>query len=131
MTPPLILISPSTQKRGVEFEDNSANLSNQYSMAVATAGIVPPTIGAGPSMGMEAPTGIASLLCTDMDITDGPITGTDIPIITIAGRTAARSPRASSAVWPSGLSRHRPHARPMPIPPARAIGTASLNAAVR
>ncbi|HEY0548187.1 MAG TPA: gamma-glutamyl-gamma-aminobutyrate hydrolase family protein [Verrucomicrobiae bacterium] len=41
MRPPLILISPSTQKRGVEFEDNSVSLSNQYCMAVAAAGGLP------------------------------------------------------------------------------------------
>jgi putative glutamine amidotransferase len=41
MRPPLILISPSTQKRGVEFEDNSVSLSNQYSLAIAAAGGVP------------------------------------------------------------------------------------------
>jgi putative glutamine amidotransferase len=41
MNPPLILISPSTQKRGVEFEDNSVSLSNQYCMAVAAAGGLP------------------------------------------------------------------------------------------
>jgi putative glutamine amidotransferase len=41
MNPPLILISPSTQKRGVEFDDNSVSLSNQYCMAVAAAGGLP------------------------------------------------------------------------------------------
>jgi putative glutamine amidotransferase len=41
MKPPLILISPSTQRRGVEFADLSANLSNQYCMAVAAAGGLP------------------------------------------------------------------------------------------
>ena len=41
MRPPLILISPSTQKRGVEFEDNSVSLSNQYCLAVAAAGGLP------------------------------------------------------------------------------------------
>ena len=51
MRPPLILISPSTQKRGVEFEDNSVSLSNQYCMAVAAAGGLPwiaPAIPAKP-----------------------------------------------------------------------------------
>lgn len=41
MNPPLILISPSTQKRGVEFEDNSVSLSNQYGLAVVAAGGLP------------------------------------------------------------------------------------------
>jgi putative glutamine amidotransferase len=41
MNPPLILISPSTQKRGVEFEDISVSLSNQYCLAVAAAGGLP------------------------------------------------------------------------------------------
>ena len=41
MNPPLILIAPSTQKRGVEFEDNAANISNQYCLAVAAAGGLP------------------------------------------------------------------------------------------
>jgi putative glutamine amidotransferase len=51
MKPPLILISPSTQKRGVEFDDNSVSVSNQYSMAVAAAGGLPwiaPAIPAKP-----------------------------------------------------------------------------------
>lgn len=51
MSPPLILISPSTQKRGVEFEDNSVSLSNQYCLAVAAAGGLPwiaPAIPAKP-----------------------------------------------------------------------------------
>jgi len=51
MSPPLILISPSTSKRGVEFEDNSVSLSNQYCMAVAAAGGLPwiaPAIPAKP-----------------------------------------------------------------------------------
>jgi putative glutamine amidotransferase len=41
MKPPLILVGPSTQKHGVEFSDNSISLSNQYSLAVATAGGLP------------------------------------------------------------------------------------------
>ncbi|HTD67139.1 MAG TPA: gamma-glutamyl-gamma-aminobutyrate hydrolase family protein [Candidatus Limnocylindria bacterium] len=41
MNPPLILISPSTQKRGVEFEDNAVSLSNQYCLAIAAAGGLP------------------------------------------------------------------------------------------
>lgn len=41
MTPPLILITPSTTKRGVEFEDNSVSLSNQYCLAIASAGGIP------------------------------------------------------------------------------------------
>lgn len=41
MNPPLILISPSTQKHGVEFEDTSVSLSNQYSRAVVAAGGLP------------------------------------------------------------------------------------------
>lgn len=51
MNPPLILIAPSTQKRGVEFDDNAANLSNQYCLAVAAAGGLPwilPAIPARP-----------------------------------------------------------------------------------
>ena len=41
MTPPLILITPSTSQRGVEFDDNSVSLSNQYCTAVAQAGGLP------------------------------------------------------------------------------------------
>ena len=41
MAPPLILISPSTTKTGLEFADNSVNVSNQYGMAVAAAGGLP------------------------------------------------------------------------------------------
>ncbi len=38
---PLILISPSTQRQGVEFSDNSISLSNRYPEAVIQAGGVP------------------------------------------------------------------------------------------
>lgn len=51
MKPPVILISPSTQKRGVEFEDNAVSVSNQYCLAVAIAGGLPwiaPAIPARP-----------------------------------------------------------------------------------
>lgn len=41
MKPPLVLITPSTTKRGVEFEDNSVSLSNQYSLAIAAGGGLP------------------------------------------------------------------------------------------
>jgi putative glutamine amidotransferase len=54
MKPPLILISPSTQKRGVEFEDNSISVSNQYSMAIATAGGLPWIAPAIPSASLVA-----------------------------------------------------------------------------
>ena len=54
MKPPLILISPSTQKRGVEFEDNSVSVSNQYSMAIATAGGLPWIAPAIPSASLVA-----------------------------------------------------------------------------
>lgn len=54
MNPPLILISPSTQKRGVEFEDNSVSLSNQYSLAVAVAGGLPWILPALPAPGLIA-----------------------------------------------------------------------------
>jgi putative glutamine amidotransferase len=38
---PLILISPSTQRKGVEFSDASISLSNRYSQAVIQAGGIP------------------------------------------------------------------------------------------
>jgi putative glutamine amidotransferase len=41
MKRPLILISPSTQKKGVEFADCSLNLSNQYALAVVAGGGMP------------------------------------------------------------------------------------------
>jgi len=52
--PPLILLGPSTQKRGVEFEDNSVNISNQYSMAVAAAGGLPSIAACIPSRALVA-----------------------------------------------------------------------------
>lgn len=39
--PPLILISPSTERRGAEFEDRSTSLSHRYSAAVAAEGAIP------------------------------------------------------------------------------------------
>jgi putative glutamine amidotransferase len=41
MSAPLILTSPSTQQKGVEFADSSISLSNQYSLALARAGGLP------------------------------------------------------------------------------------------
>ncbi|MSR42993.1 MAG: gamma-glutamyl-gamma-aminobutyrate hydrolase family protein [Pedosphaera sp.] len=38
---PLILITPSTQQRGVEFSDASLSLSNRYARAITTAGGLP------------------------------------------------------------------------------------------
>src|ERR1039457_3040908 len=38
---PLILISPSTEKAGVEFSDRSLSLSEAYTKAVAEAGGIP------------------------------------------------------------------------------------------
>ena len=54
MKPPLILISPSTQKRGVEFADHSVSLSNKYSMAIAAAGGLPWITPALPSQPLVA-----------------------------------------------------------------------------
>jgi putative glutamine amidotransferase len=42
--PPLILITPSVEKRGVEFHDLSASLSVKYDFAVTQAGGVPVTV---------------------------------------------------------------------------------------
>src|SRR5688572_17229286 len=44
MPAPLILISPSTEHKGVEFDDSSISLSNRYSEAVASAGGIPVVI---------------------------------------------------------------------------------------
>lgn len=41
---PLILLSPSIEKRGVEFNDNSASLSIRYNSAVIAGGGIPVTI---------------------------------------------------------------------------------------
>jgi putative glutamine amidotransferase len=42
--PPLILVSPSIEKRGVEFHDLSASLSLRYNHAVLQAGGIPVTV---------------------------------------------------------------------------------------
>ena len=47
--PPLILISPSIEKAGVEFGDQSISLSENYPRAVADAGGVPLTMPVGRS----------------------------------------------------------------------------------
>ena len=39
--PPLILVSPSMEKKGVEFFDSSISLSNRYTDAIITAGGLP------------------------------------------------------------------------------------------
>lgn len=43
MSHPVILVTPSTQQNGVEFEDQSISLSNQYSLAVRAGGGFPVT----------------------------------------------------------------------------------------
>jgi putative glutamine amidotransferase len=47
--PPLILISPSIEKRGVEFNDQSISLSEAYPRAVAGAGGIPLIMPVGKS----------------------------------------------------------------------------------
>lgn len=47
--PPLVLISPSIEARGVEFQDRSISLSEAYSRAVAEAGGLPLTLPSGQS----------------------------------------------------------------------------------
>jgi putative glutamine amidotransferase len=42
--PPLIFVTPSIEKRGVEFHDMSASLSVKYDFAVAQAGGIPITV---------------------------------------------------------------------------------------
>ena len=52
--PPLILISPSIEKEGVEFGDRSISLSEAYPRAVAGAGGVPLTLPVGKSRDLIA-----------------------------------------------------------------------------
>ena len=52
--PPLILISPSIEAKGVEFEDRSISLSEAYSRAVAAAGGLPLTMPPGQSRQLVA-----------------------------------------------------------------------------
>jgi putative glutamine amidotransferase len=47
--PPLILVSPSIEKEGVEFHDQSISLSEAYPRAVADAGGIPLTMPVGKS----------------------------------------------------------------------------------
>ncbi|HYG22961.1 MAG TPA: gamma-glutamyl-gamma-aminobutyrate hydrolase family protein [Verrucomicrobiae bacterium] len=49
MNPPLILVSPSIESAGVEFEDRSISLSEAYPRAVADAGGIPLTLPVGKS----------------------------------------------------------------------------------
>ena len=51
---PLILISPSIQKAGVEFGDRSVSLSEAYTRAVAAAGGIPIIAPAGVERGLMA-----------------------------------------------------------------------------
>jgi len=51
---PLILISPSIEKRGVEFGDRSISLSEPYPRAVADAGGIPLTMPVGKSRELVA-----------------------------------------------------------------------------
>jgi putative glutamine amidotransferase len=52
--PPLILISPSIEAKGVEFHDRSISLSEAYSQAIANAGGIPLTMAAGQSRELVA-----------------------------------------------------------------------------
>jgi putative glutamine amidotransferase len=54
MKAPLILITPSTSKKGVEFADQSVSLSNQYCMAVAEVGGLPWIAPCLPAPGLVA-----------------------------------------------------------------------------
>ena len=51
---PLVLVSPSTQKCGVEFEDSSISLSNRYGAAIVAAGGIPVVFPGGAEMGMTS-----------------------------------------------------------------------------
>jgi putative glutamine amidotransferase len=51
---PLILISPSIEKEGVEFHDQSISLSEAYPRAVADAGAIPLTMPVGKSRDLIA-----------------------------------------------------------------------------
>ena len=52
--PPLILISPSVEKEGIEFGDRSISLSEAYPRAVAAAGGIPLTLPVGKSRELMA-----------------------------------------------------------------------------
>jgi len=52
--PPLILISPSVEKAGVEFGDRSISLSENYPRAIAEAGGIPLTLPVGHARGLIA-----------------------------------------------------------------------------
>src|SRR5262245_12718184 len=52
--PPLILISPSVEKAGVEFSDQSISLSENYPRAVADSGGIPLTLPVGKSRELVA-----------------------------------------------------------------------------
>src|SRR4051794_22311458 len=41
MSLPIVVISPSTRRRGAEFHDFSIDLSNQYLLAIEAAGAIP------------------------------------------------------------------------------------------
>ena len=51
---PLILISPSTQRQGVEFADASISLSNRYAQAILAAGGLPLVLPCEPGAALAA-----------------------------------------------------------------------------
>lgn len=91
--PPLILISPSTQKRGVEFADNSVSLSNKYPMAVASAGGLPWIAPALPSRVLVA----ESVARADGVLLTG---GDDVQTSLYAGKLSAKLRRTVSEPEP-------------------------------
>ena len=95
--PPLILVSPSIEKRGVEFHDLSVSLSVQYDLAVTRAGGIPVT----------APTTTSrALLAEAVRRVDGVLlTGGDDINPGLYAKNLPRAVRATVGLTPDGGAR--------------------------
>ena len=92
---PLILISPSVERKGAEFEDVSCSLSDRYSQAVVAAGGIPWVF---PCLAEEAATIEAVRRCDGVMLTGGD----DVQPELYTGRL---SPRLNKTVSPAGPQR--------------------------
>ena len=95
--PPLILVSPSIEKRGVEFHDLSVSLSVKYDFAVTQAGGIPVTVPTTTDRALlaEAVRRVDGVLLTGGDDINPDLYTENLP--RAVRKTVARPPTAAGA----------------------------------
>jgi putative glutamine amidotransferase len=81
MSLPIVVISPSTRRRGAEFDDFSIDLSNQYLLAIEAAGAIPMVLPclSDPQMVAEAVRHAHGVLLTGGDDVETTLYRKDLP----------------------------------------------------